>query len=242
MHLDVVEIRDFYHSRLGKIVRRQLVSKIREIWPNGAGLNIGGIGYTTPYLRPFLAESPAISALNPAGQGAIIWPSEGPFRTVLVEEDMFPLGDETYDRIIEVHGLEFFADLRGHLDEIWRVLKPEGRLLLIVPNRRGLWARVDTTPFGNGQPFSRGQLHELLVSSRLRPLRIAPLVHFAPFETSFRLLTSPAIERIGVRVWPHFSGMLMVEAIKELAQPIRPQGLKVERAKRIRVSAKPAPA
>ena len=33
-----------------------------------------------------------------------------------------------------------------------------GRVLAVIPKRRGLWARMDTTPFGNGRPYSRSQI------------------------------------------------------------------------------------
>jgi hypothetical protein len=56
------------------------------------------------------------------------------------------------------------------LREVWRVLAPNGRLLAVVPNRRGLWARIDTTPFGHGRPFSRGQVTHLSAS----PLSLMP--------------------------------------------------------------------
>lgn len=242
MHLDVTEIRDFYAGRLGQMVRRNIGQKIRAHWPDGEGLCIAGIGYPTPYLRPFLKEAELTAAFNPAGQGGIIWPSEGPLRSVLVDEDMFPLADDSFDRIIEIHGLEFFSDVEMHLKEVWRIMRPEGRLLLIVPNRSGLWAQVDSTPFGNGQPFSRGQLRDLLVRSWFRPLSIEPLVHFAPFSWPLRLTASPAFERIGAKMWPRFCGMLMIEAIKEVAQPIRPKGLKARRLKTSPISVRPVPA
>ncbi len=54
MHLDVTEIRDFYAGRLGQMVRRNISQKIRLRWPNVEGLCIAGIGYPTPYLRPFI--------------------------------------------------------------------------------------------------------------------------------------------------------------------------------------------
>ena len=44
------------------------------------------------------------------------------------------------------------------LREIWRVMASGGQLLAVVPNRRGLWARMDTTPFGHGRPYSRSQI------------------------------------------------------------------------------------
>ena len=242
MHLDVVEIRDFYASALGLRVRQQITQKIQEHWPGGDRLSLAGIGYPSPYLRPFLETSYQVAAFNPAGQGGLIWPAEGPLRSTLIDEDMLPVADECFDRVIEIHGLEFFSDVEMHLKEVWRVMKPEGRLLLIVPNRSGLWARVDTTPFGNGQTFSREQLRDLLIRSWFRPLSIEPLVHFAPFETKLKLATSPAIERIGAKVWPRFSGMLLVDAIKEVAQPIRPKGIKVSRMKTAPIQVRPLPA
>lgn len=226
MHLDVVEIRDFYASRLGEVVRRHIAKRLRQSWPNLKGLAMAGVGYANPYMRAFFNDGAVAGCFYPAGQGGVIWPAEGARRAALIDEGMFPLRDGCFDRILEVHGLEFFADSAGHLEELWRIMRPEGRLLLVVPNRSGLWAQVDTTPFGHGQPFSRGQLQDLLVQCRFRPLRIEPLIHFAPFETPLRLKANMAIERVGAKVWPRFSGMLLVEAIKEVAQPVRPRGLK----------------
>jgi alpha-ketoglutarate-dependent 2,4-dichlorophenoxyacetate dioxygenase len=59
---------------------------------------------------------------------------------------------------------------------------PEGRLLLIVPNRRGIWARLDSTPFGHGRPYSRGQLERLLGDALFTPLEWTslPLWYYRP--------------------------------------------------------------
>ena len=38
------------------------------------------------------------------------------------------------------------------LRECWRVLRDDGRLLVVVPNRLGSWALFDHTPFGQGRP------------------------------------------------------------------------------------------
>ena len=242
MHLDVVEIRDFYARPLGKKVRRYIGQQIRSRWPSGDGWAMAGVGYAGPYMRHFLPDSDEIVLFSPAEQGGLIWPSEGPRRVALVDEDMLPVRDEAFDRVLIVHGLEFFADVDAHLREVWRVMRPEGRLLVVVPNRSGLWARLDTTPFGYGHPFSRGQLHDLLVRCWFRPLQVTSLVHFAPFQTPLRLTASPTFEKIGAKVWPRFSGMLMVEAVKELAQPIRPKGAKVKAVKDVPIRVQPVPA
>src|SRR3546814_18490430 len=83
------------------------------------------------------------------------WPPEGAGLVSLVEETDLPLPDYSIDRVLLAHGLENADSLRALLREIWRVLTGDGRVLVVVPNRRGLWARSDRTPLGWGHPYRR---------------------------------------------------------------------------------------
>ena len=50
--------------------------------------------------------------------------------------------------------------------EAWRVLADSGRLIVVVPNRRGIWARFEQrSPFGHGHPYSQGQIKRLMRDS-----------------------------------------------------------------------------
>ena len=73
---------------------------------------------------------------------------------------------------------------------VWRVLSPSGRLLIVTPNRRGLWARFDSTPFGHGRPYSRGQLTQLMRESQFTPTYWGRTLYTPPFE--FDVLISSA--------------------------------------------------
>ena len=106
----------------------------------------------------------------PAHQGVITWPAGGPYRAALVQDHNLPVCDESADLVFAVHSLEMSEATHELLREIWRILSPEGHLVMIVPNRRGVWARIDNTPFGHGRPYSRGQLDRLLVGSMFEPL------------------------------------------------------------------------
>ena len=81
-----------------------------------------------------------------------------PALSALVDELELPLPDAAVDRVLLVHALEMSHDATALLREVWRVLASGGQLLAVVPNRRGLWARMDTTPFGHGRPYSRSQI------------------------------------------------------------------------------------
>ena len=117
---------------------------------------------------------------------------------------MLPLPDASVDQLLCVHCLEVAERAGPLLREMWRVLAPEGRLLLIVPNRRGLWARFDTTPFGHGRPYSRGQLERLLTDALFTPLEWTSALYMPPLDRQWLVRWATAFERIGARLWPGF--------------------------------------
>lgn len=220
MHSDVTELRDFYARPLGQMVRRLLGHRLRARWRSVEGRTVIGLGFATPYLGPFRGEARRLGAFMPSAQGALVWPPRGPGLSVMVEEDQLPLADNSVDRMLAVHCLEVAERVQPLLREMWRVLAPEGRLLLIVPNRRGVWARRDNTPFGSGRPYSRPQLERLLTGALFTPLDWVHALHMPPLEQRAVMRSALAFERLGSRVSPAFSGVIMVEARKELSLPV----------------------
>ena len=53
MHLDAIDLKDFYASPLGAVVRRLLGARIRARWSNLQGKSLFGLGFATPYLGAF---------------------------------------------------------------------------------------------------------------------------------------------------------------------------------------------
>ena len=220
MQLDAGELHEFYATALGQAVRRLLTHRIRARWRGLSGTTLIGLGYASPYLGAFRGEALRIGALMPEAQGAVVWPRDAPGQSVLVEEDHLPLADGAVDRLLAVHCLEVAERVRPLLREIWRVLAPEGRLMLVVPNRRGVWARLDNTPFGQGRPYSRRQLEALLVEALFTPLDWSGALYFPPLGKRMLLRSATAWERVGAGLSPAFSGVLIVEARKEMMAPI----------------------
>jgi SAM-dependent methyltransferase len=220
MSLDIIELRDFYTRPLGLAVRRLLGRRIRARWPRITSETLIGLGFATPYLGAFRGEASRIGALMPVSQGVLVWPTMGAKVSVLVEEDHLPLPDNCVNRLLAVHCLETAERVRPVLREMWRVLSPEGRLLMIVPNRRSVWARLDTTPFGHGRPYSRSQLQQLLADALFTPLDWSMALHVPPLERQIVLRWATAVERLGTRLTPAFGGVIIVEARKELTAPI----------------------
>jgi SAM-dependent methyltransferase len=216
MYADVVDLRDFYASRLGQVTRRLVRRRIRLIWPSVTGMRILGLGYATPYLRLFRDEAERVVAVMPSSQGVLPWPSEGPNAVALADEGELPLQDFSVDRVLLVHGLEYSEQIRLLLKEIWRVMAGGGRLMAVVPNRRGIWARIDSTPFGQGHPYTPGQLSRLLREADFTPERAGAALFVPPTGSRMVLRSANAVERIGERWFTTFAGVSIVEASKQL--------------------------
>lgn len=222
MYSDVVDLHEFYGTPLGLMARRLIRRQIRALWPDVARMSLLGLGYATPYLRPFLHEAERVVGFMPAAQGVIHWPIEGPFRVSLVDEGQLPLADAEMDRILLVHAVENTEQLRLMLGEVWRVLSGTGRLCVVVPNRRGIWARLERTPFGHGHPFTQGQISRLLRDHQFTPLTVRHALFVPPTRSRFQLGTAQAWEQIGNRFFRAFAGVHLVEATKQIyATPSR---------------------
>jgi SAM-dependent methyltransferase len=220
MFVDVVDLRNFYAQGLGVVARRFIGRGIRGRWGDTRGQRVLGIGYATPYLGLFREEAERCIAFMPAAQGVVKWPSSRPALSALVEETQLPLSDNAVDRVLLVHALEMADDAIALMREVWRVLAPNGRLLAVVPNRRGLWARIDTTPFGHGRPYSRAQITNILRETWFTPTGWGEALYVPPIPRGWFLRSAVAWERTGATLSAPFAGVHIVEATKQVYRAI----------------------
>ncbi|MEQ9575308.1 MAG: methyltransferase domain-containing protein, partial [Rhodospirillales bacterium] len=224
MWIDVVDLRDIYSAPLGQAARRMIRRKMRAMWPDMKGQRILGIGYAAPYLEGFRDEADRVIAAMPARQGVLRWPAQGGGEAALVYELELTFPDLSMDRIVLVHALECAEQVEPLMREIWRVLTDSGRLMVVVPNRSGLWARFERTPFGHGRPFSPRQLTRLLRESMFTPLTTDRALYMPPFRTALLVRSATAWERAGAVLWGSFAGVVVMEAVKQIyaATPAHP--------------------
>jgi SAM-dependent methyltransferase len=216
MWTDAVDLRDFYASSLGRVARRMIGRRIRMLWPDVRGSSILGLGYAAPFLGVFRAEAERVVALMPAAQGVLHWPVDAPGLTALADEAALPLADQSIDRALLVHALECGDQTRPMMREIWRVLADGGRLIVVVPNRRGLWARFERTPFGHGRPYSQHQLSRGLRDALFTPYQSATALYVPPIRSRMLLSSAGAWEEIGQRWFTSFAGVVLFEASKQI--------------------------
>jgi SAM-dependent methyltransferase len=221
MRFDVLALQQFYASPKGQAAHRMIARRLGAVWGSVAGLDILGLGYATPYLDAFRADARRALAAMPAEQGAERWPHAEPGLTALAEDTRLPFMDSVFDRVLLVHALEEAANTHALLREVWRVMAPEGRVIVVAANRWSLWAQAEETPFGRGRPFSRRQLGQELRACLFEPVASARALYAPPSTPLMRLADS--MEALGERVWPAFGGVVLMEAVKRLyAETARP--------------------
>ncbi|HVH77958.1 MAG TPA: methyltransferase domain-containing protein [Stellaceae bacterium] len=216
MAADVVDLRDFYRTQLGQVARRMIRQAVRRMWPDLQGMQLLGIGYPSPFLTAISADTERTIAMMPASLGVLAWPADGANLALLAEEGELPFADFSMDRVLLVHALETSEQAGPLLKEVWRVLAGGGRLMIIAPNRRGIWARLERTPFGSGRPYTVSQLSQLLRDELFTPVATSAALFVPPSRSRMMLRSARAWERIGSRWFPTFAGVVLVEATKQI--------------------------
>ncbi len=224
--MDLGSLSEFYDGPLGQRTRHLILRQLRQLWPNVGGRRLLGYGFAQPYLRAFLPEAERCIAALPFMLGqAVAWP-EGNCLTTLVEEAALPFPDAFFDLILVVHGLEESEVLRPLLRQLWRVLAPEGRLMIVAPNRASLWSQLERTPFGHGRPFSRRELDSLLRGALFVPEQWQRALYAPPIAKRALVRSGTGWERFGARLLPGLGGVHIAEASKSLYALATPQPAK----------------
>ncbi len=212
MRRDVLALRAFYASPLGAAARAMLDAKIGEAWGGCANLDVLGLGYATPFLDLALKTARRAVAASPAAQGVEVWPRSERNLAVLVDEETLPFAQSQFDRVLAVHAVEEANDPSRLMQEISRVLTPSGRIIVAVAARHGLWSHTEKTPFGHGRPYTRRQLESLLIEAELEPTGWTRALYAPPL--AWAASWAEGIEQVGAKLWPGFSGVILMEATK----------------------------
>jgi SAM-dependent methyltransferase len=213
MRRDVLELREFYATPLGRAAQSVIARKLDEAWGDAGGLDVLGLGYATPYLDGFRQRARRGVAAMPAAQGVEVWPSPGRVLACLVDENALPFANALFDRVLVIHALEEADDPSALLREVWRVLAPSGRVILAAANRGGFWSDAESTPFGHGRPFTRHQLEALVREADLEPVAWSRALFVPPLQWAARW--AEGFEQAGARLWPALSGLILLEAVKQ---------------------------
>lgn len=215
---------DFYLTRTGRLVRNTLRHRIRKTWPNVKGARVFGYGFSYPYLDLFLPEAELCVGAGRVEMGTLAWPNKASSASLLAASTAFPFEQSFFDNVLLVHAMEHAGSVRSLLQESWRVLRGNGRLILVVPNRTGLWSMASWSPFGVGTPYSRMQIEDFLRQEQFDIESVTPALFALPSTRESTHKMAPSLEKIGPYIMPALSGVYIIECTKKLYARATPSG------------------
>ncbi|MBF0173620.1 MAG: methyltransferase domain-containing protein [Magnetococcales bacterium] len=214
MNFEATQLQSWYEEPGGRLVVRLVGEAMERLLKENPSERTLGLGFAQPYLdwlRPWTGHAMGAA---PAEMGVVLKAPGTVNRTAQVRPDALPFPDAWFERVLMVHLLEGTSDPKSALRETWRILVPGGRLLILVANRGGLWARRDTTPFGWGRPYSPGQLRSILEESLLVPRQWSYALFFPPLKRKLSWHWASAWEKAGTRWFAPMGGVIICEAEK----------------------------
>jgi SAM-dependent methyltransferase len=133
-------------------------------------------------------------------------------------DNLIGVDDDSVDVIFTSNFFEHLAskaELLDTLAECWRVLRPDGRLLVLMPNLRYVKGRY-WDYFDHQLPLTHLSLVEGLRMAGFEPMRVIP--RFLPYTVKgFRIKIRPVLVHAYLRlpvVWPLLGGQMFVVARK----------------------------
>ena len=219
MWLDISNLRTFYSTPLGNLTKDLLCEQVSKLWPDVSGQRVLLIGYGIPLGDLFAKDAERLLYLMPKQQGVIHWPTRKNNSVLLSDENKLPFGDNSLDRVLLLHSIEFANPTHPMLRDVWRVLAAGGKLMVVAPNRGGLWTRLERTPFGHGQPYSVQQLNLILQDAVFLPERVGSALYVPPSSGNLLQRLARPWEKLGRRYFRLFSGVILVEAEKRVYLP-----------------------
>jgi ubiquinone/menaquinone biosynthesis C-methylase UbiE len=183
---------DWFDTPLGAVVDRlekDLIARLAQPKPGERALDVGtGTGHFARWLADLGLHVIGLDSSEAMLQSA---PHDGRIEWKLGDAAALQWADATFDLVLCVTALEFMADPTSALDEMYRVVRPGGRMVVAVLNRESLFgqayiaqARQMDTPFRHARFYT---VYRLLDS--LRPyggVRWGASVFFPPTLAQIR--------------------------------------------------------
>lgn len=184
-----LEERHWYFRGKRRIVRRLLQPHLgsRPLMILDAGCGTGGI-------LAELGELGTVTALDPVHEAAGFCAGRGVERLVQGSVVQLPFPDGTFDLVTSLDVIEHVEDDGAALEEMRRVLKPGGLLLLTVPAHMFLWSGHDVA-LHHRRRYAEAGLQEKVISAGLDIVRL----------TSFNSVLFPLVAL--VRIVRRLAGM-----------------------------------
>ena len=209
MYQDYNEYEKFYQTELGKNVQYFISSQLKKFIYLYDGDTIGCFGFSHNYLNHVKVNKIKIFNCFSKKVGAKKSLENNQSINILLEEEKLPIEDLFLNHVLSIHYLENSSNLKKTLREFWRVLAPEGKAYIILPNKKSSWSHSSKSPFSSGFGFSKQQIYKILEDNFFETQFVERLIYFPPWNYKFILNNKFFFEKIGSYFWRFFNGVYL---------------------------------
>jgi SAM-dependent methyltransferase len=174
----------FYATIPGRILASEVARAVKSSIV-AADDSLLSIGFHGEYLDKL--DNGKLFHAIPSSQPIAHWPEIRPFRTVIIDETAMPFLPNTWDTVIVIHFMEFFGKNSNFLREISRILKTNGRLIIIIVNKN----RETTLPQLQKKHFRKKNI-------KYAPGEIMKLLH----NSQFQIIKTIGLDK-RFKFWPY---------------------------------------
>lgn len=192
-------LQNFYETIDGADLQRKISNPLRESLSNRKTLIIG---YGGEFLD--LLDNDNLFFAIISGQPVQHWPKVRPFKTIITDEDRFPFAPCSWDAIIVIHHAEYSSKIIKFLFELDRILKKNGRLIMIMSN--GITHKKEK--------HSARKISYILSQMDFSITKIigsSKKLHFWPYEFVYKI---GALGQYWINIFPIFSDVIVINAKK----------------------------
>ncbi|TGW15883.1 methyltransferase domain-containing protein [bacterium NHP-B] len=132
--MNLENFRSFYDTPVGRFTRQAIMSSLK-LPAHPPTHNVLGVGYVEPFFDAITTAHKV--ALTPR---PLLMDTQHAYPTLPLDDHApFPLKDRTFDYVYVFHSFEYTTFPTHFLREVWRMLAPDGKLVMLVPEDHPAW-------------------------------------------------------------------------------------------------------
>lgn len=206
----------FYKTARGQILDEEIARSLAVNWQaeDVKTCHFLTVGFPVPSILSGLEEAKSLSVFLPRliGPKKVSWKK----KNVSVVGDPLHISffPGSFDAAFVFHGLEFMEDPRSFLEDLWKILSPNGKLMIMVPNRMGGWKGSGVPGQTNIKSFVYKDIQNLLQETGFAPKAFYGICYGLPAGYFRKMLFSKILRVLSGGSLAGFPGFLIFEAEK----------------------------
>lgn len=229
----------FYKTELGKFLNQEISRSLAVNWNKKITENchILMVGYPVSGVLEGLKNAKSFSVFLPKflGEKKVNWNNNNV--SVLGDEAHLSFLTGSYNAAFVFHGLEYMEDPKNFLEGLWKTLTPDGRLMVMVPNRMAGWKRSGVPGQNWVKAFAYRDIRNLLEICGFSLIDSYGIFYGLPVGYFRKLFFSSLLKTLSGGSIAGFPGFLIFEAEKSNG----PEKIKFKKPMKIAPGVKAAP-